>query len=476
MILVLLFNFLLFVFRLLYILYYPLDLSPEEAQYWDWSRHLDLSYYSKPPMVAYMNFLTSRLFGNTELAVRITPIILSFVLSILTYIFVKRLFGSKVALVCATLPQITVGYSINSLLMTTDAPFVFFWSICVMLIHQAFEKNEKKLWILVGVFSGLAFLSKYPTVFLLPITLVYMAIFKRDMLKSPSPYISLLPATVLSLPVLVWNYQHGFVSFKHVSTLASKSQSFIEPSSAIEFLMGQVLLLSFLPFLVLLYAWFKSLKDKKLVFFTFYSLPLFLFFLILSFHKRVEANWAGFSYFSGFILISYFLSRSSLLIPSYLLSFVLFIFLHFTPLFDFFRLTPLLPPERDPTKFLVGWKDLGKRVSQLYTGSEMIFSPQYQVAAELAFYVKGNPRTYCVNLGRRMNQYDLWKEGMENYIGKSAIFVSVGPAEKRVLSAFGGIIKEEVYRVFWRGKQVSTFYIYKLKDYRGLEESLPMGY
>ena len=476
MILVFLFNLLLIIFRILYVLYYPIDLSPEEAQYWDWSRHLDLSYYSKPPMVAYLNFLTTKLLGNTELAVRITPMILSFVLSILTYIFVKRIFDTKVALVCATLPQLTVGYSINSLLMTTDAPFVFFWSLSVMAIYIAFERHEKKLWILVGILSGLAFLSKYPAVFLLPITLFYMAIFKRDMLKSPSPYLSLIPAFILSLPVFIWNYQHGFVSFKHVSSLASKSDSLINPSGVIEFLGGQALLLSILPFLVLLYAWLKSLKDRKLVFFTFYSLPVFLFFLILSFHKRVEANWAGFAYFSGFILISYFLSRSFLLIPSYLLSSVLFIFLHFTPLFDLFKITSLLPPERDPTKFLVGWKELGRKVSQLYTGSEMIFSPQYQVSAELAFYVKGNPRTYCVNLGRRMNQYDLWKEGMKNYIGKSAIFVSVAPAEEKVLSAFGGIIKEETYKVIWRGKEVRTFYIYKLKDYRGLEESLPMGY
>ena len=31
---------------------YALDLSPDEAHYWDWSRHLDWSYYSKGPLVA----------------------------------------------------------------------------------------------------------------------------------------------------------------------------------------------------------------------------------------------------------------------------------------------------------------------------------------------------------------------------------------------------------------------------------------
>jgi hypothetical protein len=30
----------------------PFDLAPDEAHYWDWSRHLDWSYYSKGPLVA----------------------------------------------------------------------------------------------------------------------------------------------------------------------------------------------------------------------------------------------------------------------------------------------------------------------------------------------------------------------------------------------------------------------------------------
>ncbi len=54
-------------------------------------------------------------------------------------------------------------------------------------------------------------------------------------------------------------------------------------------------------------------------------------------------------------------------------------------------------------------------VSRIYDsmknkGEVLIFSDRYQVSSELAFYVKGHPRTYCINLGRRMNQYDLWPD------------------------------------------------------------------
>src|SRR5258708_30926981 len=42
----------------------PLDLAPDEAHYWDWSRNLDWSYYSKGPLVAYLIRGSCALFGG----------------------------------------------------------------------------------------------------------------------------------------------------------------------------------------------------------------------------------------------------------------------------------------------------------------------------------------------------------------------------------------------------------------------------
>ncbi len=472
MIVVIAFNLFLILFRVLYVVYYPLDLTPEEAQYWDWSRHLDLSYYSKPPMVAYLNFFTREIFGVSELAVRITPIVLSFLLSLFTYLFVKRVFDERSAIVASTLPQITIGFGINSLLMTTDAGFIFFWSLSLMVLFFAFEKNLFWLWLLAGFLGGLAFLSKYPAVFLLPCALAYAFFFKRNLLKDYKPYLSLTPAFLLSLPVLYWNYKHDFVSFKHVSTLASKSASLLNFGSFFEFLAGQALLLSIIPFLLLPYLWFKNIKEEKTAFFVFFSLIPFLFFATLSLFKRVEANWSGFSYFSAFVLVSLYLSKSRLLLPFYLLAGFLFVFLHFTPLLDKVGIGGLLPPHRDPTKVGIGWSKLGEVVSEMRGAQESIISPHYQISAELAFYVRGNPRTYGINLGRRMNQYDLWEK---NYEG-DAIFVDYAPINPRVLSASEGIIEERELLILWRGKEIKRFYIYKLKNLKKVEEEMPGSY
>ena len=44
----------------------PLELYPDEAQYWLWSRTLDFGYYSKPPVIAWAIWATTKLGGDAE--------------------------------------------------------------------------------------------------------------------------------------------------------------------------------------------------------------------------------------------------------------------------------------------------------------------------------------------------------------------------------------------------------------------------
>ena len=52
-------------------LFSDLTLVEDEAHYWEWARHPDWSYYSKGPGVAWIIALSTRLFGDTEWAVRL---------------------------------------------------------------------------------------------------------------------------------------------------------------------------------------------------------------------------------------------------------------------------------------------------------------------------------------------------------------------------------------------------------------------
>jgi 4-amino-4-deoxy-L-arabinose transferase-like glycosyltransferase len=92
-------------FRIYYIQYGPLDLSPDEAHYWEWSRRLDLSYYSKGPMIAYLIHLGTLLFGNTVLGVRFMAVIFSVSSSVFLYLLGKTLYEERVGISSAILLQ-----------------------------------------------------------------------------------------------------------------------------------------------------------------------------------------------------------------------------------------------------------------------------------------------------------------------------------------------------------------------------------
>src|SRR5215204_5470961 len=73
----------------------PIDLSGDEAQYWDWSRQLDLSYYSKGPLVAYIIRASCAIFGETMWAIRLPALLLAVGTGVVTYLLARKLFSNE---------------------------------------------------------------------------------------------------------------------------------------------------------------------------------------------------------------------------------------------------------------------------------------------------------------------------------------------------------------------------------------------
>src|SRR5262249_51179968 len=59
-----------FIARLIYLASGRIELSEDEAYQWIWSKHLALSYFSKPPFIAYAQFLGTSIWGDNEFGVR----------------------------------------------------------------------------------------------------------------------------------------------------------------------------------------------------------------------------------------------------------------------------------------------------------------------------------------------------------------------------------------------------------------------
>ncbi|PYJ03497.1 MAG: hypothetical protein DME25_12085 [Verrucomicrobia bacterium] len=83
--------------RLAYVASGRIELSEDEAYQWLWSKHLALSYYSKPPMIALLQFLGTTLGGDTEFGVRLFSPLISTLLGVLVLRFFTRKLNGRLA-------------------------------------------------------------------------------------------------------------------------------------------------------------------------------------------------------------------------------------------------------------------------------------------------------------------------------------------------------------------------------------------
>jgi hypothetical protein len=80
-----------------------------------------------------------------------------------------------------------------------------------------------------------------------------------------------------------------------------------------------------------------------------------------------------------------------------------------------------------PERKLAGWDQLAAAVDAELAAAPsgtVTLTAAYDLAAELAWHNRRHPRPICINLGRRMHQYDLWGGLDARHAGRDAIFAS----------------------------------------------------
>jgi hypothetical protein len=223
----------------------PIDLSGDEAHYWDWSRQLDWSYYSKGPLVAYIIRASCWAFGqDSMLAVRFPAVVLAAGTSILTYLLTRKLFGSeRLALGTVLLYHVVPMFVAGSMLMTIDPPYFFCWALATYLLaHAAFDRR-RWLWPAIGVVVGVGFLAKYAMLLWFVPMVLFLATDResRRLLRSPGPWVAMVLSLLFLTPVAVWNARHGWVSVHHVATqTGTSSAGRFQIANVLEFVGGQL--------------------------------------------------------------------------------------------------------------------------------------------------------------------------------------------------------------------------------------------
>lgn len=253
------FAVLLLAYRVWLIGHSGISLFFDEAQYWDWSRHLAWGYYSKPPMIAALIWLSTALFGHSVLGVKLLTMLLYPVTAVAMVGFARALWptssgvrtGVVAGAVFLTLPMVGA----MGLFASTDAPLLLCWTLAGWMLWRAQVTNRMAYWVALGVACGLGLMSKYTmAAFALTALWTLWAVHgpKRGVAR-PGPWVAVALALAILSPNLWWNAQNGFPTLQHTAELTTQSGRHGGLTSALEFAGGQLLMLG--PIAVVAAAW-----------------------------------------------------------------------------------------------------------------------------------------------------------------------------------------------------------------------------
>jgi 4-amino-4-deoxy-L-arabinose transferase-like glycosyltransferase len=492
----------------------PIDLSGDEAQYWDWSRHLDLSYYSKGPLIAYIIHASTALFGNSMQAVRYPALLIGAATSLVNYLLTGKLFGSeRLALGSVLLTHLVPMFIAGSVLMTIDPPMFLCWALACLFAAYAIFDGRKWAWPALGVAVGIGFLGKYATMLFLPALGLYLAADSRSrgFLRTPWPFVASLIALLFTMPVLIWNSQHGWVSFHHVATQTGATGSAETHGNFLEFIGSQIGAVGPVIFALLIVAIAHALRlssdaihRSQLLFLALIGAFFFGLNAVVSFVAKVQVNWPAPAYFTLLILAAYYISTRLRSIESWrpwrpwfwgtvAVGILAAPILHdpslLFPGIGWFNRTfgtHLDPVRLDPSYRLRGWRQLGARLSELRQlhPDAFILCDSYDQTAEASFYTDGHPDTFCVGAyytkPKRLTQYDVWPDrrlDQPALLGRTAIFVGKsGGLPPEIARAFARIQTLPELPIVVRGVTVRTFHLYLGEGFRGMKRSVSVSY
>jgi 4-amino-4-deoxy-L-arabinose transferase-like glycosyltransferase len=498
------------------------DLEFDEAHYWMWSERLAPAYFSKGPAIAFAMRASTAVFGANEFGVRFFSPLLAAGTSLLLFYFARRLFSATAGLWAVIAVNVTPIFNIGARLMTIDALSVFFWLAAMFTFWLAVEKSPRFSWYwpFTGLLIGLGFLSKYTNAFELVSIVLVLALAPRlrQEFAGPGLYLLLGMFALCTVPPIMWNAQHAWVTLAHLRSRGGLEQGFsFHPVEVLSFL-GQHFL-AYSPFLFLALAWgvigsWRRVNQQfKVLFLMWFGLPLFLFYLLLSLNKAAAPNWDGLAFLGFGLLAIYFwwerLEASVLLQLGAAVAILVGLTMSIIALdTDLLRTAGYDLQRKDPSDRMRGWKSATSALEKMRNDLEaklgeklFLIADARDRASEISFYLRdkrtegpGHPPVYITESQDMVNQFSFWprydefvelkpgaprpegevyteESGINLFVGRDALFIRQGEKERvphNIRAAFQSTEPVGTIEVQRDGKVLRTWRVFLCRNYRTL--------
>jgi 4-amino-4-deoxy-L-arabinose transferase-like glycosyltransferase len=190
---------------------------PDEPYYALWSMHLSPGYYDHSPGIAFAVALGRALLGEGMVALRAVTLVLGLLALVLIYRIGMLLFENpRMAALAGYFYAVSAAAILSFNIATPDGISTFFWVAVLWAVAELARSGNRSWWLAAGALAGLGLLSKYTNVLLAPGLLLYLLADRerRRWLGHWQLWAGVVLAAVAFAPVVWWNAQHDWISFR----------------------------------------------------------------------------------------------------------------------------------------------------------------------------------------------------------------------------------------------------------------------
>ena len=287
-----------------------------------WGSNLDWGFNKHPPMSGFLAEIFYQIFGAQDWAYYLLSQICVIISFFVVFKFAEDFFGNKVfCLLSVLLLEGIYFYNFTTPEFNVNVCLMPFWALTVLYLWKGCKDNKIIDWLLVGLFAGFGFLSKYLFIYLglaMDVFLIYMIYKKKIDFKCLASLVTFL---IVLLPHLIWLTENNYITITYgLDRTGTGDQNFLDHIiHPLIFLGKQIgILIPFFLMLLFLNSKLKTkfkFKDNKLLFLLAINiLPIALVFLTsMIMGVKIRTMWmTPFYLFSGVLVIYIFQSQINL--------------------------------------------------------------------------------------------------------------------------------------------------------------------
>ena len=390
-------------------------LTADEAHYVLYGKIIDFSYFDHPPLVGWVQALFQHVGLNHLIQARLAAIIISVVTSLLLLDFLKiRGVNDQNAQIAVMTLNLTPMFNAMSVALLPDTLLMPLTVLIVSTTERIVQRSTASNWLLLGLWLGLAGLSKY-TAALYVAALVLIFIFRgriKEILK-PQLWLGVTLAAVLVSPVIYWNMKNGWISLKYQSDHVFSFDSSIL-RNLVASLLIQLISWGIGPFLISLSVFF--LMVRRFRHFATYQLTLIFlsvflcFFIYIGLSTPLLPHWMLIFFVLGLpVSVAYLLeqkkwtkSLSAAIVVSTTLSLLLLFELGFK----------IFPIRQTASLYegISGWEtvmsEANKKLEEIQKEKKALAVMNWTLGSRAMYYNAKPSKVFVID--SRFDQFDIW--------------------------------------------------------------------